>query len=1533
MKKIVLLFVFSVLSALLLNAQYLRGDFNAWSSDDLMQQYYSHYGVTIEVASEIVDAGFKVDQDGDWVLQWGYATDSYNPIVNTSEGQMRGSNSGDTPGNFTKTFSAGKFYTFRIEGEDTWWNRRFVIMETDAAPVELVSVSDNSVVQNENEVTVTVTTSAELSAQETVYIRYTTDNWVTNNLVACSGSETTYTGIIPAQVAPTTVEYYVLSSAMVLSFVTDNPDFATLNGNNNSGTNYSYTVTSASPYVVAGVAEDLVENNLDNAEIDIELFNETLDDNMIDPSNIILNNAPIGLSVLSANYVDDNNFTLVLDFDGTDFVSDIADFSITILADELSGSDPLTSNNLIVYAFVQTEDFYLAEIGFWEGGAEDIFYNDEDFDAYDFGTLNASSSLYLKFGKANVWKITGGDITSAKMYYRYYMDGDTPGAFSEQILEWESETVSNDTTYQVWWNDTPDEIDLNLLELVASGTYYIEVYFEVENGESEIITRNNEGSNYIAQFTYEEVASFTATPSDVLNSSSLDAMSISLSLDNETFVDDVLDESNFTLQNTPTGLSVLSVAYNSTTEATLTLEYSGGNILTQIDNFTITIDAAEITGVDNLTSNNMIIFADVIHEDIYMCKVSMWEGSGSDTWYDEVDFDGHDFGSFNSSMSLYFKTGQVFTWQDSEGDIVSAAMNYRIYKDGETPGTFVNVDLPYYSEWVSGTNLDKLWWNDSPDEIDINLLEGIEEGTYHFEVYYEAETGDAITLYSNNNGDNYIATFTFTSNPILVATPAESMHEENLDGMEITLSVTEDFFADAMLDQANFTLNNAPLGLTIDEVIYVGPVEATVVLAFDGTNFDVDISDFSISVAASEFDAGIALTSNNMTITAIDESVTIFTHLLTTTSYNRYLGDDPSFWINMEIGQPEWDGAQIGFGEVVDDPTDWQWFNAEWYEDGEDQNKRVHSLITVENEVGTVYYAGRVRNTAGGTWYYANNSDWSESSALNAEYTIETMALPPVQTISANELDGTRINLEWTPETPFNNVMIIAKSEDAIVQEPAQGATYSVGEVIDGAQIIYKGNAGSFIHTGLQNNTIYNYKIYTINNNYYSAAIDANATTNDQQGCTFTIDLGEDVNVCGGSSILINSDLVLAPFGDSLTIYFDASGFVDFVGLDKVYMHAGVSLQGGTPWDYVVGNWGEDDGLGLMSEISEDLWSFKINPVNYFGFNADADLLGINLVFRNSDGSAIAQHPISGEDFYIDMTINPPFAGNYPVSVDYIESPITSILWSNGAETSSISVSTANEYSIIAADRFGCVGMDTINVELHSIPYVELGEDQTVCIDNEIVLDAGEFESYLWSDDSEQQNLTVAESGMYGVTVTDINGCTGFDIVNINLVDYPIAEFSYEFLNDMEVYFSDSSENAVSYSWDFNGDNNEDSNVAGDVSYIYQNIGQFAASLTVTNQCSSDNYSQIIYVLSIDDADFNNLSVYPNPVSEILNVEVSEWQNSVIKLFTIDGKMVFEDIINDSNIHQFDVSNVSPGLYNLTIESENNYKTIKLIIK
>ncbi len=1515
-------------------AQYLMGDFNTWQAEDLMTESYSYYSVTVDVASDLPSGQFLVDQAADDVDTWGDATDSYYPVVNMSEGQMRGSISGDVPVTFAMSFTAGKFYTFRLEGDETWWNRKFVVMETDAMPVDILTVSDNSLTENENDVTVSITLSDILSTQETVYLRYTTDSWSTSSIVACSGSGTDYSGIIPGQVASTNVEYYVFSSAMESTFVSLYPDFSTLKGNNNSGSNFTYTVTSSSGSLTATPTGEMNSTSLDGMVLDLVLTSESFVDGTFEQTNFTLNNAPPGLTINGVLYSSPTEANIQLAYTGDPIMTEINDFNITIAAAELDGATDLTSNNMTIYADeTDTESLYDAAVLTWEGGAEDVEYLVDDFDGHDFGTLNASSSLYLKSGKDYVWKVSGGDIVSAKMFYRIYKDGDTPGAFVEQVLDWESETVSNDTTYQVWWNDAPDETNLNLLESVTAGLYNFEVYFEAENGESEILTLNNGGSNYIAQFTYEETAALTATPTGEMNSTSLDGMVLDLVLTSESFVDGTFEQTNFTLNNAPPGLTINGVLYSSPTEANIQLAYTGDPIMTEINDFNITIAAAELDGATDLTSNNMTIYADVEHEGIYLCKVSMWEGSGDDTWYDEVDFDGHNFGSFNSEMSLYFKTGQVFSWEDSEGEIVSAAINYRIYKDGDTPGAFTNVDLPYYSEWASGSNTDKLWWNDSPDEIDINLLDGAEEGTYFLEVYYEAETGGGETIYMNNGTANYIASFTYTTNPILVATPASSMNEENLEGMEITLSITEDNYADAILDAGNFTLNNPPTGLEISDVVYVGPYEATVVLTFDGTDFDIDVTDFSVSVAGTEFNAEIDLTSNNMTITAIDEDITIFSHLLTADDYQRYLGDNGSYWIDMEIGQLEWDGAQIGYGTSSTIPDDWEWYNAEWYEDGEDENKRVHSFITVPNEVGTVYYAGRVRNTAEGTWFYANSADWSESDALDAVYTIEILELPPVTSSSASGLDGTRINIDWTPDPMFTNVMIIAKATDVITTDPEQGTTYATGEIIDGAEVIYKGNAGNFIHTGLENNTTYNYNIYTINNDYYSISNSTSAATDDSEGCTFTLDLGEDVNVCGGSSVLLNTGLIVQPFGDTITVYFNTSEHPDFAALDVVYMHAGVYLAGGSTWDYVIGNWGEDDGLGQMTQFDANTWMISFNPLDYFGYPSESELLGINLVFRNDDGTLIAQNPDTEEDYYIDMSVTPPVSSHSTLTTDFVQTEIENVLWSTEHTTSSISVSMAGEYSVIATDIYGCVGMDTINVELHAIPYVELGEDQTVCGDSEVILDAGEFESYEWNVDSITQTITVSDPGVYIVTVTDIYGCTGFDVVNIDLIDFPIAEFSYELTGDFTVEFSDSSENADTYSWDFDGDEEEDSNVAGDVSYTYSELGQYAVTLTVTNQCGEDSYSEIIYILSVEGINKINTQIYPNPVSSILTIEFDEqYQDGELELYDIAGKLILNQKIDSKRIN-IDVNEYKSGLYLLKAIVDGNQTEYKIIIK
>ena len=79
-------------------------------------------------------------------------------------------------------------------------------------------------------------------------------------------------------------------------------------------------------------------------------------------------------------------------------------------------------------------------------------------------------------------------------------------------------------------------------------------------------------------------------------------------------------------------------------------------------------------------------------------------------------------------------------------------------------------------------------------------------------------------------------------------------------------------FSDAVLDAGNFTLNNAPGGLTIAVVTWVSTTSATMELDFVRGDFDADILNFSITVDVSELSEGSGLTSNDLTITAVVEN-------------------------------------------------------------------------------------------------------------------------------------------------------------------------------------------------------------------------------------------------------------------------------------------------------------------------------------------------------------------------------------------------------------------------------------------------------------------------------------------------------------------------------------------------------------------------------------------------------------------------------------------------------------------------------------
>jgi len=110
-----------------------------------------------------------------------------------------------------------------------------------------------------------------------------------------------------------------------------------------------------------------------------------------------------------------------------------------------------------------------------------------------------------------------------------------------------------------------------------------------------------------------------------------------------------------------------------------------------------------------------------------------------------------------------------------------------------------------------------------------------------------------------------------------------------------------------------------------------------------------------------------------------------------------------------------------------------------------------------------------------------------------------------------------------------------------------------------------------------------------------------------------------------------------------------------------------------------------------------------------------------------------------------------------------------SYVWSTGASTPSISITSAQQYDVFVTDVNGCGNSDSINVTLATPPVVNLGPDTIVCSEDGTAtfdLDAGAgFSNYTWSTSETTQTINVNTGGTYSVTVSNVPECSGSDEV------------------------------------------------------------------------------------------------------------------------------------------------------------------------
>ena len=175
-----------------------------------------------------------------------------------------------------------------------------------------------------------------------------------------------------------------------------------------------------------------------------------------------------------------------------------------------------------------------------------------------------------------------------------------------------------------------------------------------------------------------------------------------------------------------------------------------------------------------------------------------------------------------------------------------------------------------------------------------------------------------------------------------------------------------------------------------------------------------------------------------------------------------------------------------------------------------------------------------------------------------------------------------------------------------------------------------------------------------------------------------------------------------------IKIIYDATqGTAGLVGESVVYMHSGVVTDGpeGEDWNNVIGNWGQDDGVGKMSPVSgqSDLWEITLSPTarDYYGVSEGTTMFRLSMVFRNANGSKEGKgnpgtfeggYVADNRDIYIDLTTGDfitILSPNVNETLEKDESLTFSAEASSEVSTMSVSLDIGNGYESLKTVNAG----------------------------------------------------------------------------------------------------------------------------------------------------------------------------------------------------------------------------------------------------
>ena len=286
-----------------------------------------------------------------------------------------------------------------------------------------------------------------------------------------------------------------------------------------------------------------------------------------------------------------------------------------------------------------------------------------------------------------------------------------------------------------------------------------------------------------------------------------------------------------------------------------------------------------------------------------------------------------------------------------------------------------------------------------------------------------------------------------------------------------------------------------------------------------------------------------------------------------------------------------------------------------------------------------------------------------------------------------------------------------------------------------------------------------------------------------------------------------------------------------------------------------------------------------------------------------------------------------------------LDSIFSEVLWNTGSTEESIYATDGGNYYAQVTDKFGCKSnSNSIYIEKYENPVADFTYYGN-CINNPTI-----FQNNSSSTDSIQLLEWVVQSNkFYGqsfeyifkdsqqydikLLITTNKGCTDSLIKLINIDLNPIADYSFYTSNPIDfdslVYFTNLSENTISFKWSF-GDSSF-SDLANPV-HIYQNSGVFDVQLTVSdsNLCIDSVIKQIAIKLNFNFYIPNSFTPNGNLINDSFGPVGDIFKNCKRYKFSIYNRWGERIFFSNNVSEKWDGDNAQSGLYLWHLEIEDS---------